>query len=165
MMGVLNCNQFSLLIIMIKISISVSAHRFMVDGVFLMFVMHRELALVKCSLNLFSHLASCHSRRPIKVSLTALRLCWVLVLESRETGGCALAVQSQQASENFFPSQTLPHAGLRGGSKCLTPVPGAGCLLQTHVHGAGGTSIFSKKRFGTKQALWEKFLLPNSPVR
>ena len=124
-----------------------------------MFVMHRELALVKCSLNLFSHLASCHSRRPIKVSLTALRLCWVLVLESREPGGCALAVWSQRASEHFIPSQTLPRVGLREGSKCLTPVPGAGCLLQTHVHGAGGTSIFSKKRFGTKQALWEKFLL------
>ena len=118
-----------------------------------MFVMHRELALVKCSLNLFSHLASCHCRRAIKVSFTALHLHWVLVLESCEPGGCALAVQSQQASENFFPSQTLPHAGLRGGSKCLTPIPDTGCLLHTQVHGAVGTYIFSKKRFGTKQAL------------
>ena len=77
-----------------------------------------------------------------KVSLTALQLRWVLVLESREPGGRALAVQSQRASEHFIPSQTLPHAGLRGGSKRLIPVPGAGCLLQTHVHGAVGTYIF-----------------------
>ena len=107
---------------MIKISISVSAHRFMVDGVFLTFVMHRKVALVKCSLKLFSHLAFCHCRRAIKVSLKTLYLQWVLVLESCETGGCALAVWSQRASEHFIPSQTLPHAGLRGGRKCLTPV-------------------------------------------
>ena len=142
MMGVLNCNQFSLLIIMIKISISVSAHRFMVDGVFLMFVMHRKVALVKYSLKLFSHLAFCHCWRAIKVSLTTLYLQWVLVLESCETGGCALAVWSQRASEHFIPSQTLPHAGLRGGRKCLTPVSDTGCLLHSQVHGAVGTYIF-----------------------
>ena len=118
-----------------------------------MFVMHGKVALVKCSLNLFSPLASYHSRGAIKVSFTALHLHWVLVLESYETGGRALAVQSQRASKHFIPSQTLPHAGLRGGSKYLTPVPGAGCLLHTQVHGAVGTYIFSKKRFGTKQAL------------
>ena len=92
-----------------------------------------------------------------KVSLTALQLRWVLVLESREPGGRALAMQSQRASEHFIPSQTLPHAGLRGGSKRLIPVPGAGCLLQTHVHGAVGTYIFSKKRFRTKQTLLSFF--------
>ena len=109
-----------------------------------MFVMHRKVALVKCSLSLFSHLASCHRQRAIKVSLTALHLHWVSVLESCETAGRALAVRSQRASEHFITSQTLPHAGLRGGSKCLTPIPGAGCLLHTQVHGAVGTYIFSK---------------------
>ena len=88
-----------------------------------MFVMHGKVALVKCSLNLFSHLISCHRRRAIKVSFTALHLHWVLVLESCEPGGHALAVQSQRASEHFIPSQTLPYTGLKGGSKCLTPRP------------------------------------------
>ena len=96
-----------------------------------MFVMQRKVALVKCSLSLFSHLTSCHHN----ISSTALWLRWVLVPESREPGGRALAVQSQRASQHFIPNQTLPHAGLRGGSKCLTPVPGAGCLLQTQVYG------------------------------
>ena len=109
-----------------------------------MFVMYGKVALVKCSLNLFPHLASCHRRRAIKVSLTALHLHWVLVLESCETGGRALAVQLQWASKHFIPSQTLPHAGLRGGSKCLTPVPDTGCLLHTQVHGAMGTSFQSR---------------------
>ena len=72
-----------------------------------MFVMHGKVALVKCSLNLFSHLASCHRRRAIKVSFTALHLHWVLVLESCETGVHALAVRSQWASEHFILSQTL----------------------------------------------------------
>ena len=103
-----------------------------------------------------------------KVSSTALRLCWVLVCVSCETGGCALAVRSQRASEHFIPSQTLPHAGLRGESKCLTPIPDTGCLLQTHVHSAVGTYIFSKKRIGTKQALLHSFsqthLLDKSPL-
>lgn len=103
-----------------------------------------------------------------KVSSTALRLCWVLVLESREIGGCALAVQSQRASKHFIPSQILPHAGLRGGSKCLTPVPDIGSLLHTQVHSTVGTDIFSKKRFGTKQALLSSLsqthLLDKSPL-
>ena len=68
-------------------------------------------------------------------------------------------------SEHLIPSQRLAHAGLRGGSECLTPVPEVGCLLQTQVHGAVGTYIFSKKRFGTKQALWEKVLVPNLSVK
>ena len=107
-----------------------------------MFVMHRKVALVKYSLKLFSHLAFCHCWRAIKVSLTTLYLQWVLVLESCETGGLALAVRSQRATEHFIASQTLPHAGLRGGRKCLTRIPDTGYLLHAQVHGAVGTYIF-----------------------
>ena len=62
---------------MIKISISVSAHRFIVLMVFSWCLWWWKVALVKCSLNLFYHLASCHCRREIKVSFTALHLHWV----------------------------------------------------------------------------------------
>ena len=86
-----------------------------------MFVMYGKVTLVKFSLNLFSHLASCHRRRAIKVSFTALHLHWVLALESCETGGCAVAVRSQWSSEHFIPSQTLPHAGLKEEANAWPP--------------------------------------------
>ena len=87
-----------------------------------MFVMHGKVALVKCSLNQFSHLASCHCRRAIKVSFTALHLHWVLVLESCETGGRALAVQSQWASEHFISNHTSPRRPKRK-KQMLDPRP------------------------------------------
>ena len=94
-----------------------------------------------------------------KVSSTALGLHRVIVLESHEPGGRALAAQSQRASKHFIPTQRLAHADtrLRGESKGLTPVPGAGCLPQTQVHGAVRTYMFSKKRLGTRQALLSCF--------
>ena len=87
-----------------------------------MFVIHGKVALVKCSLNLFSHLISCHRRRKIKVSFTALHLHWVLVLESCETGGRALAVQSQWASEHFISNHTSPRRPKRK-KQMLDPCP------------------------------------------
>ena len=145
---------------MIKISISVNAHGFMVSMVFpwCWWCREKQPLLPAVSAYFLIRLLAITEEQS-KVSSTALELRWVVVLERHEPGGRALDVQSQWASKHFIPSQRPAHAdaGLRGGSKGLTPIPGAGCLPQTRVHGAVRTYIFSKKRLGTRQALLSSF--------
>ena len=141
-------------------SISVNAHGFMVSMVFPWCWWCREKQpLLHAVSTCFLIWLLAITEEQSKVSSTALGLCWVVVLESHEPGRLALAAQSQRASKHFIPSQRLAHTdtGLRGESKGLTPIQGAGCLPQTQVHGAVHTYMFSKKRLGTKQALLSCF--------